>query len=165
MPGALPHKVRVFGLDPAAVTKYGFTVVDSPHKADFAIIRAESPSESEHPGYIFGQRQGEGRLDYRDSDPTYAAILKASVQLPVILSVNLDRPAILTNVKDKTAALIANFGIDDTALLDVLTGKARPEGHLPFELPSSVEAVKAQKSDVPHDSASPLYPFGFGLSY
>jgi beta-glucosidase len=159
------HKVWVFGLDPAAVTKYGFTVVDSPDKADFAIIRADSPSESEHPGYIFGQRQGEGRLDFRDSDPAYAAILKASAHVPVILTVKLDRPAILTNVKDKTAALIANFGIDDTALLDVLSGKARPEGHLPFELPSSVEAVKAQKSDVPHDSANPLYPFGFGLSY
>jgi beta-glucosidase len=159
------HKVWVFGLDPAAVTKYGFTVVDSPDKADLAIIRADSPSESEHPGYIFGQRQGEGRLDFRDSDPAYAAILKASSHVPVILTVKLDRPAILTNVKDKTAALIANFGIDDTALLDVLTGEARPEGHLPFELPSSVEAVKAQKSDVPRDSTNPLYPFGFGLSY
>jgi hypothetical protein len=99
-------------------------------KADFAIIRADSPSESEHPGYIFGQRQGEGRLDFRDSDPAYAAILKASAHVPVILTVKLDRPAILTNVKDKTAALIANFGIDDTALLEVLSGKARPEGHL-----------------------------------
>jgi len=75
--------------------------------------------------------QGEGRLDYRDTDPAYAAILKASAHVPAILTVKLDRPAILTNLKDKTAALNANFGINDTALLDVLTGKARPEGHLP----------------------------------
>ena len=159
------HKVWVFGFDPAVVSKYGFTVVDSPEQADLALIRADSPNESEHPGYIFGLRQGEGRLDYRDTDPAYAAILKASVHVPGILTVELDRPAILTNVKDKAAALIGNFGIDDTALLDVFTGKAHPEGHLPFELPSSAEAVKAQKSDVPHDSANPLYPFGFGLSY
>ena len=52
-----------------------------------------------------------------------------------------------------------------TAVLDVLFGKARPEGKLPFELPSSMEAVRNQKADVPYDSENPLYDFGFGLSY
>jgi len=47
----------------------------------------------------------------------------------------------------------------------VLTGKAKPQGHLPFELPSSMAEVTAQLEDVPHDTAHPLYPFGFGLSY
>ena len=42
---------------------------------------------------------------------------------------------------------------------------ASPEGKLPFELPSSMEAVAAQKPDVPHDSKAPLYKFGFGLRY
>jgi len=50
--------------------------------------------------------------------------------------------------------------VSDAALIDVLTGRARPEGRLPFELPSSMDAVRAQRSDVPHDSARPLYPFG-----
>lgn len=159
------HKVFLFGLDPAAVAKYGFTVVDSPDQADLAIIRADSPSETEHPGYIFGQRQGEGRLDFRDTDPAYAALLKASAHVPVIFTVKLDRPALLANVKDKAAALIGNFGIEDDSLLDVICGKAKPEGHLPFEMPSSAEAVKLQKSDVPYDSPNPLYKFGFGLSY
>lgn len=39
--------------------------------------------------------------------------------------------------------------------------KARPEGRLPFELPSSMAAVRAQKPDVPHDSENPLYPYGY----
>ena len=51
------------------------------------------------------------------------------------------------------------------ALLDVLAGRAKPEGKLPFELPSSMDAVVAQKSDMPHDSARPLYPLGFGRRY
>ena len=34
-----------------------------------------------------------------------------------------------------------------------------------FELPASMEAVGAQRPDVPYDSPRPLYPFGFGRSY
>lgn len=162
---AAGKKVFLYEIDPAAAIRAGFVVVDAPEKADLAIVRAQGPSESEHPGYLFGARQSEGRLDYRESDPAYAAILRASAKVPTIVTVTLDRPAILTNVKDKAAALLGNFGIDDDALLDLLRGKAKPEGRLPFELPSSAEAVKAQKSDVPYDSKDPLYKFGFGLSY
>ncbi|HJP60116.1 MAG TPA: hypothetical protein VJ865_08950, partial [Gemmatimonadaceae bacterium] len=57
------------------------------------------------------------------------------------------------------------FGVSDVALLDVITGVARPQGRLPFELPSSMAEVQAQKSDLPHDTAHPLYPIGFGLRY
>ncbi len=81
------------------------------------------------------------------------------------MTVYLDRPAILTPIRDRARALIANFGVSDAALLDVLSGRAKPQGKLPFEVPSSLEAVQAQRSDVPHDSARPLYSFRFGLSY
>ena len=74
----------------------------------------------------------------------------------------LDRPAILTNVKDRVGALLGHFGVEDDALLDVLTGRAAPEGRLPFELPSSMAEVEAARSDMPHDTAHPLYPLFFG---
>ena len=54
---------------------------------------------------------------------------------------------------------------DPAALLDVVTGKAQPEGKLPFELPSSMQEVEAQRSDIAHDTAHPLYRFGYGLRY
>ena len=62
-------------------------------------------------------------------------------------------------------ALLANYGASDAALLDVVFGKAKPGGKLPFELPSSMEAVRKQKEDLPHDSENPLFEFGHGLSY
>lgn len=34
-------------------------------------------------------------------------------------------------------ALLAKYGASDAAMLDVLFGKANPEGRLPIELPSS----------------------------
>jgi beta-glucosidase len=76
----------------------------------------------------------------------------------------MDRPAILTNVQPRVAALLVTFGASDRALLDVVTGRAVPRGHLPFELPSSMAAVDAQDPAVPDDSAAPLYPRGAGLS-
>ena len=54
--------------------------------------------------------------------------------------------------------------IADVALTRVLTGKAVPEGRLPFELPRSTQAVLEAKSDVPGGSADPLYPYGHGLA-
>jgi beta-glucosidase len=159
------QKVFLYDVNPAVATRFGFDVVDSPDKADIAIIRAAAPYQSEHPTYIFASHQSEGRLDFRESDPAYAAFLQASAKVPTIMTITLNRPAILTNVKDKATALIGDFGIEDEALMDVICGKAKPEGHLPFELPSSAEAVKLQRSDVPHDSPNPLYQYGFGRSY
>jgi beta-glucosidase len=61
--------------------------------------------------------------------------------------------------------VVANFGVSDAALLDVLAGRARPEGRLPFDLPASMDAVRAQRPDVARDLPRPLYPFGFGRRY
>jgi beta-glucosidase len=60
---------------------------------------------------------------------------------------------------------MADFDTSDEVLADVLFGKRLARGKLPFELPSSMEAVEKQMEDVPYDSEDPLYPFGFGLEY
>lgn len=44
-------------------------------------------------------------------------------------------------------------------------GRFNPVGGLPFELPSSMEAVRDKLADVPFDSEDPLFPYGSGLSY
>lgn len=158
-------KVFLVGIDVAPAAQHGFTVVASADEADLVIIRANTPFQLLHPGYFFGARQHEGRLDFRAGDPSYDALVAASARKPTIFIVNLDRPAILTNVKDKATALLGSFGISDNALLDVITGSGAPMGHLPFELPSSMQEVLTQKSDVPYDTAHPLYKFGYGLHY
>ena len=61
--------------------------------------------------------------------------------------------------------MLATFGVTDEALFDVLTGAFAPTGKLPFEMPSSMEAVRTQLEDMPHDSRNPLFPIGFGLAY
>ncbi|MBT9473178.1 MAG: glycoside hydrolase family 3 N-terminal domain-containing protein [Pseudomonadota bacterium] len=166
--GVLPltagKKVYLQGLDAKIAAARGLVVVDSPDKADVAIIRTGAPHQMLHPNYLFGLMQHEGDLDFKDGAADYEAIKQASAKVPTIVSVFLDRPAILTGVKDRASVLIGDFGVSDAALLDVLMGKAKAQGRLPFELPSSMAAVQSQASDKPYDSAAPLYRFGYGLT-
>lgn len=82
-------------------------------------------------------------------------------RVPVVLVVTLARPAILTPVADVVAAVLGDFGASDTAVMNVITGVVAAEGRLPFELPSSMDAVRASKPDVGADSADPLFPLGW----
>ena len=158
-------RVYLRGISPEAATRRGWAVVADPKQADVAIVRLTAPFEVLHPQYIFGAMQHEGSLAFRDGEPEYEAFKQVSGVVPTVVTVYLDRPAILTPLKQRARAVIANFGVSDDALLDVVAGRAKPEGKLPFELPSSMDAVLAQQSDVPRDSKRPLYPLGFGRRY
>ena len=155
----------LYGVDPEIVRSYGFRVVEQPEQADLAIIRANAPFEVLHPNYVFGRMYHEGNLAFADSNPEYEQIIAVSSIVPTIVTVYLDRPAILTNIKEEASALIGNFGISDEALMDVIVGIASPQGKLPFELPANMESVNQQYPDVPFDIEDELYPFGFGLEY
>ena len=163
--GQSPLRVYLHGVAAAAVAHEGWAVVANPAQANVAIVRLTAPAERLHPGYPFGSFFHEGSLAFRDGDPDYEAFKRVSAVVPTIAVIYLDRPAILTPIKERARAIVANFGVSDEALIDVLAGRAHPEGKLPFELPSSMEAVSAQRSDLPHDSPRPLYSFGFGLRY
>lgn len=158
-------RVFLYGIAPEAVTREGWSVVSEPKDADVAIMRLGAPFETLHPGYIFGSMMHEGSLEFRDGNKDYEAFKRASAAVPTIVTVYLDRPAILTPIKERAAAVIGNFGVSDAALLDVLTGRAKPEGKLPFQLPRSMNTVASQRPDVAHDLARPLYAFGYGLKY
>jgi len=104
-----------------------------------------------------------GRLEF--AAPEIAWLLELMDQVPTVVDIRLDRAAVIPEIAAAAAALLADFGATDAALLDVAFGRAAPEGKLPFELPSSIESVEAQLPDLPYDSRDPLFPFGHGLSY
>jgi len=157
--------VYLRGISPEAATERGWTVVTDPKQADVAIVRLTAPFETLHPQYVFGAMQHEGSLAFREGDANFDVFKRVSAVVPTVVTVYLDRPAILTPIRERARAVVANFGVSDAALLDVLTGRAAFAGKLPFELPSSMESVLTQRSDVAHDSRGPLYPIGFGLRY
>ena len=169
--GTLPlaskgRKVWLWKISPQAAAEYGFVVVDKVEDADLAIARISTPFTVEHPKYLFGNILHEGPLSFAPANPDRQAVeAAAAAHVPAIVVVNLDRAAVLAPINGRAAALVAEFGASDTAVFDVLTGRSKPQGHLPFELPSSDIAVDKQSPDAPNDSENPLYPYGFGLTY
>lgn len=154
--GGSGTKVYGYGLSAAALTAYGMTAVADPAQADLAVLLLQTPRSGEH----------RADLDYKEANADYQAVLAVhTAGIPSVAAVQLDRPAILTNIRDKVTGLVAHFGLSEEALLDVLTGRARPEGRLPFDLPSTPESVLAQRPDLPYDLRRPLYRRGFGLTY
>jgi beta-glucosidase len=128
-----------------------------------AIIRINAPSQHLKGSGLMGLFIHGGDLDFKEKKK--AEILSLLKKVPTIIDIYLDRPAVIPEIAAACKGLLADFGANDEAVLDVVFGKFSPQGKLPVEMPSSMEAVRNQKEDVPYDSGSPLFPFGFGLHY
>ena len=159
--GVLPLTARrlyVEGIDPAVAADHG-TVVDDPADADLVILRLSAPFEL-RAEYFLEFAFHQGSLDFPAD--VVERVRKLAALAPVALDVSLDRPAVLTPLASMVTGLSASFGASDAALLDALSGRIRPRGRLPFELPRSMAAVEAAREDVPSDTADPLYAHGAG---
>ena len=90
---------------------------------------------------------------------------KYSLFSKLITVVDLNRPAILTEVEKLSHGLIGVFGVFDEIVLEVIFGDFNPIGKLPFDIPSSMKEVNEQLSDVPDDTRNPIFKYGHGLRY
>ena len=154
-------RLYVDGISAEAAAAYGELVAE-PEDAEVAIAFRNAPFEPRTGGMIESLFHA-GDLDFKGEE--LARLLELARRVPTILVVHLERPAVMPELAEACAGLLASFGAADAAILDVVFGRVAPTGKLPYELPSSMDAVRAQLSDVPYDSEAPLFPFGFGLSY
>lgn len=156
------YKIYVRNVNAKVAANYG-TIVSKPEDADFAILRLNTPWIPVETQNFLAKAFHHGDLDFKGTKKD--SIVQLLKTVPTIVDVYLDRPAVIPEISKLSKALVVNFGASDAALLDVIFGIAKPEGKLPFELPSSMEAVRNQKEDMPYDSKDPLYKFGYGLRY
>jgi beta-glucosidase len=134
--------------------------VARPEDADIAIVRRDAPFEPRTNGMIETFFHA-GDLDFKLLE--LDALLDLARRVPTVLVLHLERPAVIPELFEACEAVVAVFGASDAAVLDILFGRVRAEGRLPFELPSSMTAVREQLPDVPGDSRDPLFRFGHGL--
>ncbi|OJJ46837.1 hypothetical protein ASPZODRAFT_65670 [Penicilliopsis zonata CBS 506.65] len=154
-------KVYIEGIDPAIITARGLEVTDKPLDADIALLRLKAPHQARPGG--FENRFHSGSLEFSVEEKSRLAGIFQAV--PTVVDIYLDRAAVIPEIASAAKALMADYGASADAFLDIVFGKARPEGRLPFDLPSSMKAVEKSRSDVPYDTAHPTFRFGHGLSY
>ena len=85
-----------------------------------------------------------------------------------ILSIDFRQPYVLDQASGvlNAGGLLATFGVNDAALMDIVMGKFNPTGKLPYALAKTSAAVVAQDPDAPgYPEKDTLFPFGFGLNY
>ena len=171
--GALPlkkgMKIFVDGLDNNIAKDFGVLVKD-PSDADVIIMYI-------HTVFNGNQESGLNRVfdnflstlfpngDLNFNSEIHTRIENYSKDKELIVVVDLNRPAILEDIKKLSSSLIGTFGVSDQIMFEGIFGEFSPTGKLPFEIPSSMESVLNQKEDVPDDSLNPTYEMGYGISY
>lgn len=133
--------------------------VSTPEDADVAIIRLGAPFEPRSDLFLEAWFH-QGSLEFPPG--LIHRLRRISEHCPLVVVVNLDRPAIMTPLVPFVSALAVDYGSSDQALLTALSGGIRPIGRLPVEIPRSMDAVRASREDVPSDTENPLYPLNFG---
>jgi beta-glucosidase len=94
---------------------------------------------------------------------------------PVTVVLLNGRPLSVNNVAAKANALVEGWYLGQeggTAMAEILFGDTNPSGHLPVTIPRSVGQLPMFYNYKPSahrgylfDAETPLFPFGFGLSY
>jgi beta-glucosidase len=90
---------------------------------------------------------------------------------PVIVVLTLSNPAVVSEFEPSVNAILVSFGVQDQAILDILSGAAEPSGLLPFQMPANMQTVEEQYEDTPRDmrpyvdAQGHAYDFAFGLKW
>ncbi|WP_416148982.1 glycoside hydrolase family 3 N-terminal domain-containing protein [Salipaludibacillus sp. HK11] len=169
--------------------QYGEYTADSEHvreesiSGDITITEeasgygVEEVEEKENRSYFGQQAQV---LNYEDVNTVKYAAENTSENAPVIVAVKAQHgPMIFSEIEPYADSILMGFGgftgsgngVDDRALLDVVSGKSEPSALLPIQMPADMLAVEAQLEDVPRDlevyvdSEGNSYDFTFGLDW
>ncbi|MFE0104021.1 hypothetical protein [Streptomyces sp. NPDC059009] len=126
-------KLYVQGVDAETAAAYEDVVTD-PLDADVAVLRLSTPYE--HRANKFESFFHSGTLAF--PEPELKEILRLLDTVPTLVGITLERPAVIPEIAERAAALIADFGAGDAA-------------------------VEASRPDVPNDTVDPVFAVGSGL--
>ena len=90
---------------------------------------------------------------------------------PVIVIVQVSKPMVFSEIEKNASGILVHMGVQDQALMDIISGKAEPSALLPFQMPTDMKTVETQYEDVPRDmkayvdSEGNTYDFAFGLNW
>ena len=139
-------------------------VVNEATKSDAIIVCLGEPTYCEVPGNISDLKLNQAQLNL------VTEISKTGK--PVILVMLEGRPRVITDIVEKTSAVVLGFlpGMEGgNAIADILFGDANPSGKLSITYPKYVNGFtnydyKTQEN-FEGNKFDPMWPFGYGMSY
>ena len=158
--------------------------VDAANKSDVVVLAIGESAE------MSGESSSRAKIDIPESQIDLLEELKKTGK-PIVVVLFTGRPLALTNMKDLPDAILNVWFVGSeagNAISDVLFGKVNPSGKLPVTFPRSLGQVPIYynhkntgrplgaeqtekcvyerfRSNYMDECNTPLYPFGYGLSY
>ncbi len=142
-----------------------------PYNAEYAretSIAGGSPFED------FTNRTYKDKTTTAGNIPDMKLVLKTRKEMgdkPVIVVVNVSKPMVFAEIEPAADAILVHMGVQDQALMDLISGAMEPSALLPFQMPADMKTVEEQFEDVPRDmqcytdSEGNVYDFAFGLNW
>lgn len=164
------------GYDAADLEKGGngyvpITLQYGPYKAEHA---RETSLAGGSPFEDFTNRSYLNKTKTASNLPDLALVVKTKQEMgdkAVIVVVNASKPMVFSEIESAADAILVHMGVQDQALMDLITGAAEPSGLLPFQMPADMKTVEEQFEDVARDmtpytdSEGNVYDFAFGLNW
>jgi len=141
-----------------------------PYTAEFA--RAESLAGGD-PKEAFTNRSYKGKKVTTANEADLDLVIDTKKRMgdkPVVVCVSATRP-LVPEFEPCADVILLSFGVQNGALLSLVTGQVEPSGLLPMQLPADMRTVEEQFEDVPRDmrpyvdADGNAYDFAFGLNW
>ena len=149
------------------VNHWNLAFVSTPEEADIILLWLIPKSKS-----LFASDGSPLHVSLSQNGVDTEYVSQLISEKPTVLAVNYTNPWAIDEVyssnQNNVKSILASFGTTHEALLDVVTGKFKPVGKMPFSTPISEEVALHQKSDVPgylEGSSYALFHFDEGLTY
>ncbi len=90
---------------------------------------------------------------------------------PVIVIVAAERPMVFSEIEGAADAILLGFEVQNQAFLELVAGKAEPQGLLPVQMPADMKSVEQQSEDLPFDmkcykdADGNVYDYAYGLNW
>jgi beta-glucosidase len=162
-------------LVPASVNrKLIAAAVETARKADVVVMVLGDNEQTSREAWADTHLGDRSSLDLVGQQEDLARAILA-LQKPTIVVLLNGRPLSVNYLAEKAPALLEGWYLGQETghgVADVLFGKVNPGGKLPVSIPRSVGQLPVYYNHKPtarrgylFDTTSPLYPFGYGLSY
>lgn len=141
------------------------------YTADFA---RETSIAGGDPFEDFTNRSYKGKKVKTVNKPDMECVIatkKAMGDKPVIVSLQMSNPTVVSEFEPFADAILVNFQVQSQAVMDIVAGEYEPSALLPLQMPADMRTVEEQFEDTPRDmncyvdADGNSYDFAFGLNY